>query len=537
MIHPLQRRRGASMPGRLVLLLLDAALLLASTPPPAAAQTPKPNSAVVVGAGLAGLAAADSLCAKGYSVTILEARDRTGGRAHTVRLPLTGVQAEAGAGWLHDASPNRNSLAKLAADNDLPTLVDDGEQQAWLVTDAPPTAATAVSASRLGRWEDRAAGFEDEISEDAEDSWSASRSLLHYYDQWLAAAGQTDLKGDDLAGVRALLQSGVADLEYGASMSKMSAKWSDEGEQGEADERVLKDGYKSVVALLEQRIASRASCRHALNLDSRVTDITTVSRGTASRRGVYIKTINGSTISGRFGVVTLPLGVLRSPTQSPRFTPPLSSEKKAALSKGLAMGLLNKVVLVYDDASFFQRDGAGGAAWPSEVSWFSPVTSATNPRPPAEGEAFEFWSIQKFWPGSNAVAMLIGGDTAAKWEASGGAAATLAEKDLLVAERADALFRQLFPSTTAKLREYLVTRWASDPYSLGAYSYVPVGGSQSARSRLCAAQGGGLLYFAGEHCSLSYPSTANGAFSTGVAAAGAAMRKFPVTVANGRRRG
>lgn len=52
---------------------------------------------VVVGAGLGGLAAAYELGSRGYSVTVLEARDRIGGRVHTVREPFAGGQhAEAG---------------------------------------------------------------------------------------------------------------------------------------------------------------------------------------------------------------------------------------------------------------------------------------------------------------------------------------------------------------------------------------------------------------------------------------------------------
>ena len=41
---------------------------------------------VVVGAGFAGLAAADALAARGVDVTVFEARDRVGGRVHSRRL-------------------------------------------------------------------------------------------------------------------------------------------------------------------------------------------------------------------------------------------------------------------------------------------------------------------------------------------------------------------------------------------------------------------------------------------------------------------
>lgn len=66
---------------------------------------------VVVGAGAAGLAAADRLAAGGCDVVVLEARGRIGGRAETVHLATSGDPAAAfpvdrGCGWLHSADIN-----------------------------------------------------------------------------------------------------------------------------------------------------------------------------------------------------------------------------------------------------------------------------------------------------------------------------------------------------------------------------------------------------------------------------------------------
>jgi monoamine oxidase len=65
---------------------------------------------LVVGAGVAGLAAARRLCTRGVRVTLLEAADRIGGRAHSVQLG--GFAFDRGASWLHDA--DRNPLTELA---------------------------------------------------------------------------------------------------------------------------------------------------------------------------------------------------------------------------------------------------------------------------------------------------------------------------------------------------------------------------------------------------------------------------------------
>jgi choline dehydrogenase-like flavoprotein len=54
-----------------------------------------------IGAGVAGLAAARSLSAAGVKVCLLEARDRIGGRIHTIRDPSLSVPVELGAEFIH----------------------------------------------------------------------------------------------------------------------------------------------------------------------------------------------------------------------------------------------------------------------------------------------------------------------------------------------------------------------------------------------------------------------------------------------------
>lgn len=82
---------------------------------------------VVVGAGFAGLGAASTLHRAGADVTVLEARDRIGGRVHTVSLhgpvSLQGPVADAGAAWLQQYPTN--SLARLADRLGIATVATD----------------------------------------------------------------------------------------------------------------------------------------------------------------------------------------------------------------------------------------------------------------------------------------------------------------------------------------------------------------------------------------------------------------------------
>ena len=75
----------------------------------------KPPSSVdvaVIGAGAAGIAAARALAGHPVTVAVLEARDRLGGRAHT--LEAEGVGLDMGCGWLHSADEN---LLSVMAEN------------------------------------------------------------------------------------------------------------------------------------------------------------------------------------------------------------------------------------------------------------------------------------------------------------------------------------------------------------------------------------------------------------------------------------
>jgi monoamine oxidase len=60
---------------------------------------------IVIGAGAAGLAAARALSRNGLAVEILEARQRIGGRIHTLADPLSPVPVELGAEFIHGKPP------------------------------------------------------------------------------------------------------------------------------------------------------------------------------------------------------------------------------------------------------------------------------------------------------------------------------------------------------------------------------------------------------------------------------------------------
>ncbi len=65
---------------------------------------------------------------------------------------------------------------------------------------------------------------------------------------------------------------------------------------------------------------------------------------------------------------------------------------------------------------------------------------------------------------------------------------------------------------------FQITRWNSDPFSLGSYSYTPVGSKQSYRRQI-GMPVENKVFFAGEATSQFFPATVHGAFLSGVRAA------------------
>jgi monoamine oxidase len=79
-----------------------------------ACATQKAQRVVVIGAGLAGLAAARKLKGLGHDVVVLEGRNRIGGRVHT-STQWSDLPLDLGASWIHGTTGNPlTALARQA---------------------------------------------------------------------------------------------------------------------------------------------------------------------------------------------------------------------------------------------------------------------------------------------------------------------------------------------------------------------------------------------------------------------------------------
>ncbi len=255
---------------------------------------------VVVGAGVAGLAAARRLRAAGLSCELLEAAGRIGGRAHTVAVG--GDPFDTGASWLHAAERNPLvPIARAAGDR----LLDSDSEIGWMPRVEGRQATPAERAdrerteSRLAEIADRPVGADLSLAAAldplADRPWLASLEMFEA--NLIAAADARDLsfrdwRANELAGGNLQVEGGLG-------------------------------------AFVARRLATPA------RLDTPVSRI-------VWKEGATIETPRGS-LRARAVVVTVSTGVLRAATI--RFDPPLPDSHAAALD-GLPMGLLDKVALL-----------------------------------------------------------------------------------------------------------------------------------------------------------------------------------------------
>ena len=87
-----------------------------------------------------------------------------------------------------------------------------------------------------------------------------------------------------------------------------------------------------------------------------------------------------------------------------------------------------------------------------------------------------------------------------------------------IVESAMKTLKTVFGANIPQPIDYQITRWASDPFAKGSYSYNAIGSTPKMRYAL-ANPLNGQLFFAGEATNRDYFGTAHGAYLSGLRAA------------------
>ncbi|KAG7343164.1 amine oxidase [Nitzschia inconspicua] len=496
-------------------------------------QQQQPLKVVVVGAGFSGLSTAYHLL-RGHSnnnrpgileVRIVEARDRIGGRVHPFSLDdETDTMVDLGGQWLHEASET-NPIRRLMEDDlHLGFIVpkkksqekrprkgrqrqqQQQQQTKNVIFDQDGTRmATAVVKKATNIFYKAL----DQYEYDDPDI-TPTTSFQDLLQQQLQLERLSDRRLERIDGPA--LQRALNYLTHktegyeGGRLHEVSALMADMYQNKGGPDRLPQGTYASVLRKLQDQLEQTMGCR--IQLNSPVTSIAydpLAENGSPNNKGVIL-TIEAdqdgtaTTIQCDYCVCTVPLGVLQQGRI--QFDPPLPTHRLGAI-QGMGMGLLNKIVLKFDECFWGELKQFGLAHDdPTQVKTFydcSDEIVVTDSDAPSGGILIHFLA------GAAA-------DHVEFVDANGNSNAGLSDEEA-VAESLVSL-RCIFgvenvpqPSATK------VTRWRQDPYSCGSYSFTKVGSTEDMYSEVASPLGN--LLFAGEHTSKTTHSTVHGAWETG----------------------
>lgn len=445
------------------LALSGAALAACGVPSPTAQPIRSTRRRVlVIGAGIAGLGAAQTLVQAGTEVTVLEARDRIGGRIWTSRQ-WPDAPMDLGASWIHGTEGN--PITDLAEAAGAQTAATDYDSTLAFGTDGAPL--SDAQTEQLDGWRTRI----ERALRRAQDQ-DPDRSIQQVVEQ---ALHWSTLPAADQQMISFILNSSI-EQEYSGSSGETSVQWYDSDEGFDGDDVLFPGGYKAIMDWLARGVS--------IELQQPVQRI--------DYRGKQVSVVTDkATYTADRVIVTLPLGVLKANTVA--FEPALPRSHQAAIA-ALGMGLLNKCFLRFPRAF-----------WPTEYDWLEYL--------PAEpGRWVEWVSFAR----PTGLPILLG------FNAADAARSLEALDDRAMIAGAMQTLRTLFGADIPDPDAYQITRWASDPFARGSYSFNALGSTPQMRSDL-AQPVQNRLFFAGEATEEGYFGTVHGAYLSGQRAARACL--------------
>jgi monoamine oxidase len=411
---------------------------------------------VVVGAGMAGLAAARTLAEAGRSVLVLEATKRVGGRILTERMGDAVV--ELGAEFVHGRPPE---LLALIAEAGL-TLYE--------------RAGDFLQATEAGL-ECSDADDRNEVLEGLKNYAGPDISFSQYAKGLALPEWQREAATGYVEGFNA------ADANEASVLALATQQRAEDAIEGDRVWKI-REGYDRLPNFLRE-CAEHAGAE--FRFDVKVNRIEWPADSTATVQS------GGLRFAARAVVVALPLGVLQAEGEAG-----LAFEPRPDVLKALAqmrMGHVCRMTMLFRER-----------LWPAQMSFLlSPSTPPHQPYPAV------WWTSHP--AASLTLTGWIGGPLANAWLDL----PPELVQERAVQALAD-IFSLPVGGIREGLIAFAMHNWRDDPAALGAYSWVPVGGIEA--SALLAQPVARTLFFAGEHTDTTgHWGTVHAAYGSGLRAA------------------
>ncbi|CAM0148248.1 unnamed protein product [Urochloa decumbens] len=453
--------------------LAPAVLSLPPRPPPSF----PPPSVLIVGAGFAGLGAARHLIGLGFKVAVIEGRLRPGGRVFTKTMHSSAAEyadtvAAADLGGSVLTGINGNPLGVIARQLGFPLHKVRDKCPLYLPDGRPvdPDMDARVEAA-FNQLLDKVCQLRQVIADGVPHGVDLSLGMA--LEAFRAAHGVAAEHEE-----RMLLDWHLANLEYAnaAPLADLSMAFWDQDDPYEmgGDHCFIPGGNSQFIRALADGIP----IFYGQN----------VRRIQYGRDGVMVHTDKQS-FRGDMVLCTVPLGVLKK--GDIKFVPELPAQKKEAIQR-LGFGLLNKVVML------FPYD-----FWDGRIDTFGHLTEDSCQR----GEFFLFYSYSSVSGGPLLIA-LVAGESAVKFEQA---------SPMENVEKVLETLRKIFSPKGIEVPnplQAICTRWGTDKFTYGSYSYVAIGASGDDYDIL-AESVHDRVFFAGEATNRRYPATMHGALLSG----------------------
>ena len=437
--------------------------------------------AVIIGAGVAGLAAAGKLSQAGLRVLVVEARERIGGRVLTIHPSGLETAVELGAEFVHGRPPESFDLIKSS------------ELQALKVT-GQPFCSNKQAIATCDFW-----GHIEKVLDLIRKQTASGQSFAQFVKQLKDPKISEEDKDAACMYVRGFHAAHPEQISVQSLREGMQAE---EEIDGDSQFR-LPQGYDRLVATLAQRLdldRARIQLKTVAKQVKRKVDSVEVDVICANRTRV--------TISARRLLLTLPLGLLQAQDLQMgvvKFDPPLS-EKAKALSE-LRVGHVIRVSMTFRRC-FWAEMRANGKSLTRMTFLFS------------KDPVFPTW-----WTFAPLAVPLLTG-----WAPADAAERLSQLSDGEICEHALVSLSHVFHLPVERCRQELLQsythNWQSDLFSRGAYSYVAEGGSNTQQE--LAAPIENTLFFAGEATNFAgHHATVHGAIASGYRAAEEILNSLP----------